>query len=32
MLIRKPDYQFKFILIGSSSVGKSSLLKRYADD
>ncbi len=26
------DYNFKIVLIGDSSVGKSSLLKRFADD
>jgi len=26
------DYQYKIVLIGDSSVGKSSLLKRFADD
>lgn len=29
---RKYDYVFKFVIIGSSSVGKSSILKRFADD
>ena len=26
------DYQYKVVLIGDSSVGKSSILKRFADD
>lgn len=26
------NYQYKVVLIGDSSVGKSSLLKRFADD
>ena len=26
------DYQYKVVLIGDSSVGKSSLLQRFADD
>lgn len=29
---KKYDYVFKFVIIGSSSVGKSSILKRFADD
>jgi GTPase SAR1 family protein len=29
---RNYDYVFKFVIIGSSSVGKSSILKRFADD
>lgn len=29
---RKYDYVFKFVIVGSSSVGKSSILKRFADD
>lgn len=28
----KHDYLFKIALIGNSSVGKSSLLRRFADD
>jgi GTPase SAR1 family protein len=26
------NYQYKIVLIGDSSVGKSSLLRRFADD
>jgi GTPase SAR1 family protein len=26
------QYQYKIVLIGDSSVGKSSLLRRFADD
>lgn len=26
------NYVFKFVIIGSSSVGKSSILRRFADD
>jgi Ras-related protein Rab-1A len=26
------EYQYKIVLIGDSSVGKSSLLQRFADD
>jgi Ras-related protein Rab-35 len=29
---KKYDFVFKISLLGSSSVGKSSILKRYADD
>lgn len=29
---KKYDYVFKFVIIGSSAVGKSSILKRFADD
>jgi GTPase SAR1 family protein len=29
---KKYDYVFKITILGSSAVGKSSLLKRYADD
>jgi Ras-related protein Rab-1A len=31
-MISDADYQFKIVLVGNSSVGKSSLLKRFADD
>lgn len=26
------DYILKFVIVGSSSVGKSSILRRFADD
>lgn len=26
------DYVLKFVIVGSSSVGKSSILRRFADD
>ena len=29
---KKYDYVFKFVIIGSLAVGKSSILKRFADD
>jgi len=29
---RQYDYTFKIILIGSTSVGKTALLKRFADN
>lgn len=29
---KKYDYVLKYVIIGSSSVGKSSILKRFADD
>jgi len=32
MLSQDYDYVFKILLIGNSSVGKSSLLLRFADD
>lgn len=31
-MIREYDYLFKIVLVGNSSVGKSSLLRRFADD
>jgi GTPase SAR1 family protein len=31
-MIREYDYLFKIVIIGNSSVGKSSLLRRFADD
>jgi len=31
-MIREYDYLFKIVIIGSSSVGKSSVLRRFADD
>jgi len=32
LMIREYDYLFKIVIIGNSSVGKSSLLRRFADD
>ncbi len=32
MFSQEYDYVFKILLIGNSSVGKSSLLLRFADD
>ncbi len=29
---RNYDYVFKFVMIGSSAVGKTAILKRFADD
>lgn len=31
-MIREYDYLFKVVIIGNSSVGKSSILRRFADD
>lgn len=31
-MIREYDYLFKAVIVGNSSVGKSSLLRRFADD
>ena len=31
-MIREYNYLFKMVLIGNSSVGKSSILRRFADD
>ena len=31
-MIREYDYLFKIVIVGNSSVGKSSLLRRFADD
>jgi len=30
-MIKEPDYLFKIVLVGNSSVGKSSLLRRLTD-
>ena len=32
LMIREYDYLFKIVIVGNSSVGKSSLLRRFADD
>lgn len=32
LMIREYDYLFKIVIIGNSSVGKSSILRRFADD
>ena len=31
-MIRDYDYLFKVVIVGNSSVGKSALLRRFADD
>jgi Ras-related protein Rab-1A len=31
-MIREYDYLFKVVIVGNSSVGKSSILRRFADD
>lgn len=31
-MIPQPIFEFKFVLIGDSSVGKSSILNRFVDD
>ena len=31
-MIKEYDYLFKIVLVGNSSVGKSSLLRRFTDD
>lgn len=31
-MIREYDYLFKIVIVGNSSVGKSSILRRFADD
>lgn len=31
-MIREYDYLFKIVIVGNSSVGKSSLLRRFVDD
>lgn len=31
-MIPQPHYEFKFVLVGDSSVGKSSILTRFVDD
>lgn len=32
MMQKNYDYILKFVIVGSSSVGKSSILRRFADD
>jgi GTPase SAR1 family protein len=31
-MIKEYDYLFKIVIIGTSSVGKSSILRRFSDD
>ena len=31
-MLRDYDYLFKIVIVGNSSVGKSALLRRFADD
>ena len=31
-MIREYDYLFKIVIVGNSSVGKSSILRRFSDD
>lgn len=31
-MIKDYDYLFKIVMVGNSSVGKSSFLRRYCDD
>lgn len=32
VMIREYDYLFKIVIVGNSSVGKSSILRRFSDD
>ena len=32
LMIPQPAYEFKLVLVGDSSVGKSSILARFVDD